>query len=100
MSFSFDKTGVAKVVELAKIDGLLAEARADGSFFELPEDFQLMRQLSALRMEAMTVGIGSLPRKLVGSLRVGGEIAGGRDDGWYRQRSFANLSMSRWGHRR
>ena len=41
-SFSFDKTGVAKVVELAKIDGLLAEARADGSFFELPEDFQLI----------------------------------------------------------
>lgn len=41
-SFSFDKTGVAKVVELAKIDGLLAEARADGSFFELPEDFQLV----------------------------------------------------------
>lgn len=41
-SFSFDKTGVAKVVELAKIDGLLAEARADGSFFELPEDCQLV----------------------------------------------------------
>lgn len=41
-SFSFDKTGVAKVVELAKIDGLLAEARANGSFFELPEDCQLV----------------------------------------------------------
>lgn len=41
-NFSFDKTGVAKVVELAKIDGLLAEARADGSFFELPEDCQLV----------------------------------------------------------
>ena len=39
--FSFDKTGVAKVVEPAKVDGLLAEARADGSFFELPEDCQL-----------------------------------------------------------
>lgn len=33
-SFSFDKTGVAKVVKLAKIDGLLAEACADGSFFD------------------------------------------------------------------
>lgn len=40
--FSFDKTGVAKVVEPAKVDGLLAEARADGSFFELPEDCQLV----------------------------------------------------------
>lgn len=41
-SFSFDKTGVAKVVKLAKIDGLLAEACADGSFFDLPEDCQLV----------------------------------------------------------
>lgn len=41
-SFSFDKTGVAKVVELAKIEGLLADACADGSFFELPEDCQLV----------------------------------------------------------
>lgn len=41
-SFSFNKTGVAKVVEPAKIDGLLAEACADGSFFELPEDCQLV----------------------------------------------------------
>lgn len=41
-SFSFDKAGVEKVVELARIDGLLAEARADGSFFELPEDCQLV----------------------------------------------------------
>lgn len=41
-SFSFDKAGVAKVVELAKVDGLLAEARADGSFFDLPEDCQLV----------------------------------------------------------
>ncbi len=41
-SFSFDKTAVAKVVELAKVDGLLAEARTDGSFFELPEDCQLV----------------------------------------------------------
>lgn len=41
-SFSFDKAGVARVVELAKIDGLLTEARADGSFFELPEDCQLV----------------------------------------------------------
>lgn len=41
-SFSFDKTGVAKVVKLAKIDGLLAEACADGSFFDLPEDYQLV----------------------------------------------------------
>lgn len=41
-SFSFDKAGVARVVELAKIDGLLTEARADGSFFELPEDYQLV----------------------------------------------------------
>lgn len=39
--FSFDKAGVAKVVEPAKVDGLLAKARADGSFFELPEDCQL-----------------------------------------------------------
>lgn len=41
-SFSFDKTGVAKVVELAKIEGLLADSCADGSFFELPEDCQLV----------------------------------------------------------
>lgn len=41
-NFSFDKTGVAKVVKLAKIDGLLAEACADGSFFDLPEDCQLV----------------------------------------------------------
>lgn len=41
-SLSFDKAGVAKVVELAKVDGLLAEARADGSFFDLPEDCQLV----------------------------------------------------------
>ena len=41
-SFLFDKTGVAEVVELAKIDGLLTAARADGSFFELPEDYQLV----------------------------------------------------------
>lgn len=41
-SFSFDKTGVAKVVKPAKIDGLLAEACADGSFFDLPEDCQLV----------------------------------------------------------
>lgn len=41
-SFLFDKTGVAEVVELAKIDGLLTAARADGSFFELPEDCQLV----------------------------------------------------------
>lgn len=41
-SFSFDKTGVAKVVKHAKIDGLLAEACADGSFFDLPEDCQLV----------------------------------------------------------
>lgn len=41
-SFSFDKTGVAKVVKLAKIDGLLAEACADDSFFDLPEDCQLV----------------------------------------------------------
>lgn len=40
-SFSFDKADVAKVVEPAKVDGLLAEACADGSFFELPEDCQL-----------------------------------------------------------
>lgn len=41
-SFSFDKTAVAKVVGLAKVDGLLAEACTDGSFFELPEDCQLV----------------------------------------------------------
>lgn len=41
-SFSFDKTAVAKVVGLAKVDGLLTAARADGSFFELPEDCQLV----------------------------------------------------------
>ena len=40
--FSFDKTDVAKVVEPAKVNRLLAEARADGSFFELPEDYQLV----------------------------------------------------------
>lgn len=40
-NFSFDKADVAKVVEPAKVDGLLAEACADGSFFELPEDCQL-----------------------------------------------------------
>ena len=40
-SFSFDKADVAKVVEPAKVDGLLAEACTDGSFFELPEDCQL-----------------------------------------------------------
>lgn len=40
-SFSFDKADVAKVVELAKVAGLLAEARENGSFFELPEDCQL-----------------------------------------------------------
>lgn len=39
--FTFDKADVAKVVELAKVDGLLAGARADGSFFELSEDCQL-----------------------------------------------------------
>lgn len=39
--FAFDKADVAKVVELAKVDGLLAGARADGSFFELSEDCQL-----------------------------------------------------------
>ena len=39
--FSFDKADVAKVVEPAKVDGLLAEARENGSFFELPEDCQL-----------------------------------------------------------
>ena len=39
--FSFDKAGVAKVVEPAKVAGLLAEARENGSFFELPEDCQL-----------------------------------------------------------
>lgn len=38
---TFDKADVAKVVELAKVDGLLAGARADGSFFELSEDCQL-----------------------------------------------------------
>ena len=41
ISFSFDKADVAKVVEPAKVDGLLAGARADGSFFELSEDCQL-----------------------------------------------------------
>ena len=41
-SFTFDKAGIAKVIELAKINGLLAEARVDGSFFELPEDCQLV----------------------------------------------------------
>lgn len=41
-SFSFDKTAVAKVVGLAKVDGLLAEACTDGSFFEFPEDCQLV----------------------------------------------------------
>lgn len=41
-SFSFDKTAVAKVVGLAKVDGLLAEACTDGNFFELPEDCQLV----------------------------------------------------------
>ena len=40
-SFSFDKDDVAKVVEPSKVDGLLAEARANGSFFALPEDCQL-----------------------------------------------------------
>ena len=40
-SFLFDKADIAKVVEPSKVDGLLAEARADGSFFELPEDCQL-----------------------------------------------------------
>lgn len=40
-SYSFDKDDVAKVIEPAKVDDLLAEARADGSFFELPEDCQL-----------------------------------------------------------
>ena len=40
-SFSFDKADVAKVVELAKVDNLLAEARENGRFFELPEDCQL-----------------------------------------------------------
>lgn len=36
------KAGVAKVVEPAKLDGLLAEARADGGFFKLPGDCQLV----------------------------------------------------------
>lgn len=40
-SYSFDKDDVAKVIEPAKVDNLLAEARADGSFFHLPEDCQL-----------------------------------------------------------
>ena len=39
--FTFDKADVAKVVELANVDGLLAGARADGSFLELSEDCQL-----------------------------------------------------------
>ena len=42
VSFSFDKADVAKVVEPAKVDGLLAGARADGSFFGLPKDCQLV----------------------------------------------------------
>ena len=37
-----DKAGIAKVVEPAKLDGLLAGTRADGSFFKLPEDCQLV----------------------------------------------------------
>lgn len=36
------KAGIAKVVEPAKLDGLLAGTRADGSFFKLPEDCQLV----------------------------------------------------------
>ena len=38
-----------------------------------------LRRLSALRIETMMIETRSLPKKLVGSLRVGGEIAGGRD---------------------
>ena len=40
-SFLFDKDDVAKVIEPSKVDGLLAEARENGSFFALPEDCQL-----------------------------------------------------------
>ena len=36
------KAGIAKVVEPAKLDGLLARTRADGSFFKLLEDRQLV----------------------------------------------------------
>ena len=36
------KAGVAKVIEPAKLDGLLAEARADGGFFKLLGDCQLV----------------------------------------------------------
>ena len=40
-SLSFDESDVAKVVDLSRVADLLAEARADGSFFSLPEDCQL-----------------------------------------------------------
>lgn len=36
------KAGIAKVVEPAKLDGLLAGTRADGSFFKLLGDCQLV----------------------------------------------------------
>ena len=36
------KADIAKAVEPAKLDGLLAEARADGSFFKLLGDCQLV----------------------------------------------------------
>ncbi len=39
--FSFNRADVAGVVEPAKVRVLLAAACADGSFFSLPEDYQL-----------------------------------------------------------
>lgn len=38
-----------------------------------------LRRLSALRIETMMIETRSLLKKLVSSLRIGGEIAGGRD---------------------